>query len=107
MRGGGAGWAGASDVADAVVRIVLDVRHQGDEALERYRRELDARGEDPGPLCVPPDEIEAALAGIDPQVRAALKRAAANVRAVAAAGVDEERSVDLPEGQRVVLREVP
>jgi len=98
---------GASDVADAVVRIVLDVRHHGDAALERYRRELDARGEDPGPLCVPQEEIDAALAGLDPDVRAALKRAAANVRAVAEAGVDDERSVDLPEGQTVVLRELP
>jgi histidinol dehydrogenase len=97
----------ASDVADAVVRIVLDVRHHGDEALERYRRELDAGGEDPGPLCVPQEQLDAALAGIDADVRAALKRAAANVRAVAAAGVDEQRSVELPEGQTVVLREQP
>jgi len=99
--------ASASDVAEAVVRIVLDVRHHGDAALERYRRELDARGEDPGPLCVPREEIDAALAGVAPDVRAALERAVANVRAVAAAGVDEERAVDLPEGQRVVLREQP
>jgi len=98
---------GASDVADAVVRIVLDVRHHGDEALERYRRELDAGGADPGPLCVPQEEIDAALAGLDAGVRAALERAVANVRAVAAAGMDEERSVDLPEGQTVVLRELP
>ncbi|MBS1870145.1 MAG: histidinol dehydrogenase [Actinobacteria bacterium] len=98
---------GAADVADAVMRIVLDVRHGGDEALERYRRELDAGGADPGPLCVPREEIDAALAGLDPAVRAALKRAAANVRAVAQAGVDEERSVELPEGQTVVLRELP
>ena len=97
----------ASDVADAVVRIVLDVRHHGDAALERYRRELDARGEDPGPLCVPQEEIDAALAGLDGEVRVALKRAAANVRKVAQAGVDEERSVTLPEGQTVVLREQP
>ena len=99
--------ASASDVADAVVRIVLDVRHHGDAALERYRRELDAHGEDPGPLCVPREEIDAALAGVAPGVRAALERAVANVRAVAEAGVDEERSVDLPEGQTVVLREQP
>jgi histidinol dehydrogenase len=96
-----------SDVAEAVVKIVLDVRHNGDEALERYRRELDAGGEDPGPLCVPREEIDAALAGLDPDVRAALKRAAANVRAVAEAGLDDERDVALPEGQQVVLRELP
>ncbi len=98
---------GASDVADAVVRIVLDVRRHGDEALERYRRELDAGGADPGQLCVSTEEIDTALAGIDPEVRTALERAVANVRAVAEAGVDEERSVALPEGQTVALRELP
>ncbi len=98
---------GASDVADAVVKIVLDVRHGGDAALERHRRELDARGGDPGPLRVPAAELAAALAEIEPSVRAALERAIANVRAVAAAGLDDEREAMLPEGQRVVLREVP
>ena len=98
---------GASDVAEAVVRIVLDVRHGGDEALERYRRELDARGADPGPLCVPQEEIDAALAGLDAGVHAALERAVANVRAVAETGVDDGREVTLPEGQTVALRELP
>jgi histidinol dehydrogenase len=98
---------GASDVADAVVRIVLDVRHHGDAALERYRRELDGGGEDPGPLRVPREQIDAALAGVDADVRAALEQAVANVRTVAEAGLDEERDVKLPEGQRVALREVP
>ncbi len=98
---------GASDVADAVVRIVLDVRHHGDAALERYRRELDAGGADPGPLRVPREQVHAALGGIGPEVRAALERAVANVRAVAEAGVDEEREAVLPEGQTVALREVP
>ena len=98
---------GAASVAEDVVRIVLDVRHGGDEALDRYRRELDAGGGDPGPLRVPPEEIERARAEIDLDVRAALELAIANVRAVAEAGVDAEREVGLPEGQRVVLREVP
>ena len=40
-------------------------------------------------------------------MRAGLKRAAANVRAVAEAGVDAEAEVALPEGQTVRLREQP
>ena len=97
----------ASDVADDVVRIVLDVRHHGDAALERCRRELDAAGGDPGPLRVPREALDAALAGLDAGVRTALERAAANVRAVAEAGLDDEREVTLPEGQTVALRELP
>ncbi|HXE45772.1 MAG TPA: histidinol dehydrogenase [Conexibacter sp.] len=97
----------AADVASDVSFIVAGVQAGGNEALERYRRELDTAGEDPGPLYVPQEEIDAALAGLDPEVRVALGVAVANVRAVAEAGVDEERSVDLPEGQTVVLRELP
>jgi histidinol dehydrogenase len=98
---------GASSVADTVVKIVLDVRHGGDAALERYRRELDAGGADPGPLRVPVEQLASALAGVDSDVRAALELAVENVRAVAEVGLDEEREATLPQGQRVVLREVP
>jgi histidinol dehydrogenase len=98
---------GASSVAEAVVKIVLEVRHGGDAALERWRRELDAGGGEPGPLRVASEEVAAALAGVDPDVRAALELAAENVRAVAEVGLDAEREVSLPQGQRVALREVP
>lgn len=98
---------GASSVAETVVKIVLDVRHGGDAALERWRRELDAGGGDPGPLRVAPEAIEAALAQLSPAVREALELAAENVRAVAQAGIDEERELTLSQGQRVVLRELP
>ena len=97
----------AASVADDVVRIVLDVRHNGDAALERYRRELDARGGDPGPVLVAPAEVSAAMAEVDADVRAALELAVENVRAVAEAGLDEEREVTLAAGQRIVLREQP
>ncbi len=40
-------------------------------------------------------------------VRAGLEIAIANVRAVAEAGLDADRTVTLPEGQTVTLREVP
>ena len=50
-------------------------------------------------------ELDAALDAADPDVRAGLKLAAANVRAVAEAGVDAEAEVALPEGQTVRLRE--
>jgi histidinol dehydrogenase len=112
----------ASEVAARVRRSVTEsvdvapileaVRERGDEAL----REYDARfggatmsspcGE-PAPILVPPGELAAALEALDPDVRAGLKRAAANVRAVAEAGLDDEAEVTLPEGQTIRLREVP
>ncbi len=86
-----------------VAPILEAVRQRGDEAL----REYEARFGDGSPTVVGRDELERALEGLDPDVRAGLKRAAANVRAVAEAGVDPEAEVSLPEGQTVRLREVP
>jgi histidinol dehydrogenase len=83
-----------------VAPILEAVRERGDEAL----REYEARFGNDRPGLVPPDELAAAL---DPDVVAGLKRAAANVRAVAEAGLDPEAEVTLPEGQTIRLREVP
>ena len=58
------------------------------------------------PLRVP-GELRAALDGLDPTVRAGLEVARANVGRVAAAGLGDDRDVELPEGQRVRLRELP
>ena len=80
--------------------ILEAVRERGDEAV----REYEARFGNDRPGLVPPDELAAAL---DPDVLAGLKRAAANVRAVAEAGIDPEAEVTLPEGQTIRLREVP
>ncbi|HZV73527.1 MAG TPA: histidinol dehydrogenase [Conexibacter sp.] len=96
-----------SDVSANVAEIIARVRAGGDEALEHFRRELDAGGAEPGPLRVSTEELETALAAIDPAVRAALELAVANVRAVAEAGIDGERETTLAQGQHVTLRELP
>jgi histidinol dehydrogenase len=98
---------GGADVADDVAQIIARVRAGGDEALEHFRRELDAGGAEPGPLRVSPAELDAALAAVDPAVREALELAVTNVRAVAEAGIDDERDATLAQGQRVTLRELP
>jgi histidinol dehydrogenase len=91
------------DGAEEVTAIIDAVMRRGDAALAEY--EAGFGNDRPG--LVPRDELAAALQALDPAVRAALKRAAANVRAVAEAGVDPEAEVMLPEGQTVRLREVP
>jgi histidinol dehydrogenase len=92
-----------ASVANDVAAIVNHVHEGGDDALRMYERRF---GNEQA-LVVGPDELAAALEGLDPAVRQGLKRAAANVRAVAEAGVDPEAEVSLPEGQTVRLREVP
>jgi len=86
-----------------VAPILVAVRERGDAAL----REFESRFGGGGEIRVSDDELAAALDALDPAVRAGLKRAAANVRAVAEAGLDREADVRLEEGHTVRLREVP
>ncbi len=95
---------GAS-VAAAVREIVESVRARGDAAVLELERRFGAPP-DVG-LRVPASELAAALEALDPEVRAGLEVARANVAAVAAAGLSEERELTLPEGQTVRLRELP
>jgi histidinol dehydrogenase len=98
---------GGESVAEAVDEILTLVRWEGDEAVAKLTRRHDTGGTEPKPLRVEPAELDAALTALDPGVRAGLELAVANVRAVAEAGVDEDCEVTLPQGQRVVLRELP
>lgn len=94
----------SGDVSDAVAAIVADVRKGGDASLLRYVERFDGN---PGALAVLGRECAAALEALDPAVRAGLEVAIANVRAVAEAGLDDDREVTLEQGQTVKLREVP
>jgi histidinol dehydrogenase len=89
---------GAASVADEVAAIVAEVRERGDAALTEYVRRFDG--------VVGPLRVDAG-GEIDPAVRAGLEVAIANVRAVAEAGLGDERGVMLPQGQTVTLREIP
>jgi histidinol dehydrogenase len=113
-------WAGAAATAGAVRNwsaeaappVEVDsigglVREGGDAALLALTRRYDAPDATIEQLRVDPAEAAAALAAIDAELRAALETAAANIRAVAAAQLGEERQVDLPQGHSVRLREVP
>ncbi|HWH12411.1 MAG TPA: histidinol dehydrogenase [Solirubrobacteraceae bacterium] len=90
-------------VAAAAGAIVDDVRDRGDAAVIEYTDRFDVPGTD---LRVGPDELAAALAGLDEAVRRGLEVAISNVAEVANAGVGEDREVLLAQGHRVLLREV-
>jgi histidinol dehydrogenase len=94
---------GAS-VAEGVATIIRHVRKDGDLAVGEMEAEF---GEVRDPFEISGDELDAALNALDADVRAGLDVAIANVRAVAEAGLDDDRLVTLPEGQTVALREVP
>jgi histidinol dehydrogenase len=91
-------------VHEVVAGIIASVAEGGDDALRMHERRF---GGGEGPLRVPQEELDAALAGLEPAVRSGLGTALANVRAVAEEGVGQDRDVVLPQGQRVRLREIP
>lgn len=95
--------AGVS-VSGTVNEIVASVRTRGEQALLEYVERFDGVT---GPLRVSDEDLEAALTELDPDVRAGLEVAIANVRAVAEAGLSDEKRVELPQGQTVTIREVP
>jgi histidinol dehydrogenase len=88
---------GASVAVD-VARIIKAVRQDGDVALEEFEVGFGAGATAP---------FRASGGALEDDVRAGLEIAIHNVRAVAQAGLDEPRTVRLPEGHTVKLREEP
>ncbi|MGB0119489.1 MAG: histidinol dehydrogenase [Solirubrobacterales bacterium] len=101
-------WFGASsDLAD-VSPISKAVKEEGDSALLRLTAQFDATEVTPTSLRVGLDDADEALANLDPEVEAALRIAVENVSLVAAAQLnDEPKEVTLPQGQTVLVGEVP
>ncbi|MGH2988729.1 MAG: histidinol dehydrogenase [Solirubrobacterales bacterium] len=96
------------DVVGAVAEIVRDVERRGDSALRELTKRLD--GVEPqGSLRVPAEEIERAGAEASADVREAMDKAVANIRAVAEAELAAVSPVDveLDDGQRVRVVEAP
>ena len=92
----------AASVATEVAAIVEAVRLRGNAAVAEY----EYRFGDGEWGRVPQERLDAALDALDPEVRRALKLAAANIAAVAEAGLDPEAEVRLEQGQSVRLRDV-
>jgi histidinol dehydrogenase len=94
-------------VAGPVREIIARVRAEGDAAVRDCTRRFDTDGNEPRPLRVTPEELDEAIKQLPLELIAGLQVAIVNVALVADAGVRGDTAVDLPQGQRIVLREVP
>ena len=90
-----------------VAEILRRVRKEGDRAVIEYTQRFDKAELGPEDLRVDPRELEASIGVLEPALLAALKTAVANVHTVAQAQLRPPVPVDLPEGQRVEVAEVP
>jgi len=101
------GWASELAPPVDVEEILDEVLARGDEAVLELTARFDAPGAGLESLRADPDEATSALAVLEPELREAMEVAVANIRAVAEAQAGEERTVELPAGQSIRLREVP
>jgi len=97
--------AAPESVADAVAEIIERVRASGDDALRYYTREFDTKGATPAALRVPEAELDTAVERLDPELRAGLQLAIANVAKVAQVRLAADQAVSF-DGHEVRLREV-
>src|SRR5947208_2872029 len=100
-------YASPAAVQDAVREIVERVRMEGETAVIDYTRRFDTGGRAPRPLAVAPDELDEAIKRLPLDVVAGLQVAIANVADVAQAGTRADATLDLAQGQRILLRELP
>jgi histidinol dehydrogenase len=99
---------GGASVEEDVEVIIANVWEGGDAAVLDLTREFDTGGSEPRGLLVEPPALDAAIKGLGLEVVAGLQVAIANVAQVAQAAVsDADTPIDLPQGQRVTLRELP
>jgi histidinol dehydrogenase len=90
------------------VRAILDeVRREGDADVRRLTERFDRAELGPGEIAVPLPEVEAALGVLGHEVTRSLRTAIANVRAVAEGQRVDRSALELRDGQRVELAELP
>lgn len=100
-------WTAASVPNVDVGPIEREVREGGDGAVLCMTARFDATEQAPTALRVEPEAGAKALAALDLGLRESLELAAANVRTVAEAQIaPESKTVELPQGQKVTVREV-
>jgi histidinol dehydrogenase len=94
------------EAAVHVIRPVCDdVRERGVEAVLEYSARFD--GVEQADIVVPPAALAEALAGLDPDVRAALEESVRRLRQTCEAEREQDVVTDLGAGARVTHRMVP
>jgi len=97
----------ARSVEDAVREIVEEVRRDGDGGVARLTRRFDGVEVPPGRLRVSAGELDAARAGLEPDLEQGIATAIENVRDFAHAQIHPPVVTTLGAGQRIVVAQPP
>ncbi len=94
-----------SGVQSGVAEMIADVRSRGDEALLEMAERFDGVALEA--VEIPRDAWQASVEQLDPDVRAALERAAANIRAFHEAQIPADVELEVEPGVKLGRRFVP
>ncbi len=94
-------------VAEQVAEILAAVRTGGDEAVQELTARFDTGGREPAALLVEAEQLDDAIRQMPLELVAGLQVAIANVAQVADAGAGADATLELAQGQRLRLREIP
>jgi histidinol dehydrogenase len=94
-----------SMAVDSIKPLLADVAARGEDAIVEVTQARD--GFDPRPIRVTPSELQAALASLEPNLRAAIQTSIDRVREVSIATLPTSVTVELAEGAKVHHRWQP
>jgi histidinol dehydrogenase len=94
-----------AQAAQAIAPLLEDVQNRGEQAVVDVTLERD--GVDPRPIRVSAEELEAALANLEPTLRSAIEESIERVTKVSMATMPQSSSVKLAEGANVHQRWQP
>jgi histidinol dehydrogenase len=101
------GHSAHDDKAVAVREIVDAIRQRGDAAVAEFTTRFDKVSLVPSEFEIGPDEIERAMASVDPELLESLRRAHANIEAFHSKNLRQSWEEELPDGSRLGQRITP
>ncbi|MCR4689247.1 MAG: histidinol dehydrogenase [Saccharofermentans sp.] len=94
-------------VIDTVQDVIDDIKTNGDEALIRYTEKFDGVKLTPEAMRVTDEEIEEAIASVDPGLLAVMRRAEANIRKFHEQQKEEGFMMDVYSGGKIGVKVRP
>jgi histidinol dehydrogenase len=96
-----------AEVRDSVAEIIREVREGGDAAVLSLTERFDRAELGPEHLQVDPRDLEGSIGVLEPAVVDAIRAAISNVRDVVKAQLRDPATVELRDGQRIEIAELP